>query len=244
VSSVFSFGSALERKNPYAAFHAFTEAFGRAKDVCLVMKSNGGGLTPSRKRFMEEIEPYGNIRLIDDLWPREDVLGLIRDSDVYLSLHRSEGFGLPIAEAMCLGTPTVVTNWSGNTDFCNESNSFPIDYDMLPVRSRHPEFAALRNLQWADPKIGHAASVLRSIHENRENARARAARCLNETNGYFSHQTYLRTLERLQGLANASCKSEPRAAEHKYEIADHVTPEQPSGFQHQAVEPLHAGAPE
>ena len=207
VSSLFSFGSALERKNPYAAVTAFTTAFGEAEDAWLILKSNHGGNSGEKKQFLDFIKPYPNIRLIDDIWEKDEVLGLIKASDVYLSLHRSEGFGLPIAEAMLLGTPTVVTDWSGSRDFCNESNSFPVSYTLIPVKSSHPEFAGLDEVKWADPDSVVAAGILKKIHQEPEIARAKAGLCLREFNSHFSEPRYIHALNKLkQGacLANRS----------------------------------------
>ena len=198
VSNVFSFGSALERKNPHAVVSSFVEAFGDALDVCLLMKTNGGGDLIEKSGLVEAIKSHRNIRLVDALWPKEQVLGLMMDSDVYLSMHRSEGFGLPIAEAMRLGTPVVVTNWSGTMDFCNEKNSYLVDYDMVPVKSEHPEFAALGNLRWADPKPDQAAALLREIHDNRNEAQRKAEICVADTNQYFTEHSYDRALQQLR----------------------------------------------
>lgn len=198
VSSLFSFGSALERKNPYAAVDAFVAAFSGAEDAWLVLKSNHGGNSVEKKRFLEYIKPYRSIRLIDDIWEKDEVLGLIKASDVYLSLHRSEGFGLPIAEAMLTGTPTVVTDWSGSRDFCNYNNSFPVPYTLIQVKSSHPEFAGLDNVEWADPDSAAASVILKKIYGEREIARAKANLCLLETNSYFSEPRYILALDKLK----------------------------------------------
>jgi glycosyltransferase involved in cell wall biosynthesis len=205
VSSLFSFGSALERKNPYAAVTAFAAAFGKTDDAWLILKSNHGGNSGEKKQFLDFIKPYPQIRLIDDIWEKEEVLGLIKASDIYLSLHRSEGFGLPIAEAMLLGTPTVVTDWSGSRDFCNGSNSFPVSFTLIPVKSRHPEFAELDQVKWADPDSAAAAGMLKKIYLEREIARAKAELCLRESNGYFSEPRYIHALNKLK---QGACLSE------------------------------------
>ena len=205
VSSLFSFGSALERKNPYAAVNAFAAAFGETADAWLILKSNHGGNSGEKKQFLEYIKPYPTIRLIDDIWEKDEVLGLIKASDVYLSLHRSEGFGLPIAEAMLLGTPTIVTDWSGSRDFCNGSNSFPVPYTLIPVKSSHPEFSGLDHVKWADPDSVAAAGILKKIHREREIARVKAELCLRATNGYFAEPRYIHALNKLK---QGSCVSD------------------------------------
>lgn len=198
VSSLFSFGSALERKNPYAAVNAFVDAFSGAEDAILIFKSNHGGHSSDKEQFLNYIKPYPTIRLIDDIWEKDEVLGLIQTSDIYLSLHRSEGFGLPIAEAMLIGTPTMVTNWSGSRDFCNDTNSFLVPYTLIPVQSEHPEFSGLDSVVWADPDRAAAATILRNIYGAKEIARSKADHCLHETNQYFSEPRYIQALEKLK----------------------------------------------
>jgi glycosyltransferase involved in cell wall biosynthesis len=197
VASVFSFGSALERKNPHALIDAFQQAFSEDDDACLILKSNHGGDSPDKKLLLERMKSHKNIRIIDDVWDKADVLGLIKAADIYASLHRSEGFGLPIAEAMRQGTAPMVTNWSGNVDFCTHENSFLIDYRMVALQSEHAEFKALTNLQWADANAEHAATLLRQAFENREILQQKADACLLHTNAYFSEPGYVRALSAL-----------------------------------------------
>lgn len=210
VTTLFSFGSALERKNPYAAVAAFVAACAGVEDAWLILKSNHGGHSAEKQAFLDYIQPYPTVRLIDDVWEKDQVLGLIQAADVYLSLHRSEGFGLPIAEAMLAGTPTMVTDWSGSRDFCDADNSFPVPYQLIPVISSHPEFAELQHAQWADPDGAAAAAMLRRIYMQRDIARARAERCLRETNAYFAEPRYVQALDQLSLAPGISPKKQLR----------------------------------
>ena len=206
VTTLFSFGSALERKNPYAAVAAFVAVCDGVEDAWLILKSSHGGCSAAKQAFLDYIQPYSRVRLIDDVWEKDQVLGLIQAADVYLSLHRSEGFGLPIAEAMLAGTPVVVTDWSGSRDFCDADNSFPVPYRLIPVQSSHPEFAGLQHAQWADPDHAAAAATLRRIYTQRDTARAKAARCLRETNAYFAESRYVQALDTLNLAQHSSLK--------------------------------------
>lgn len=160
ISSIFSFGSALERKNPEGLIIGFKKAFINGEDVTLVLKSNSGDVR-EKKSILDLIANDKRIILIDESWDRADVLGLIKESDLYASFHRSEGFGLTLAEALLLNTPVIATDWSGNMDFCNNSNSFLVETDLVPVVTNNPEFKDSRDQLWAEVKIESAISKLR-----------------------------------------------------------------------------------
>lgn len=177
ISNIFSFGSAMERKNPLGLIAAFNAAFAQTEDAYLLLKANTGKDSTEKRELLAAIAQNPNIRLIDQHWSRNQVLGLIQSSDIYASLHRSEGFGLTIAEAMLLGTPAMVTAWSGNMDFCTHGNSFLIDYKAIPVNSSHPEFSGLVNATWADADISQAAQILREIYRDRTKVSDKQTRC-------------------------------------------------------------------
>ncbi|WP_062063280.1 glycosyltransferase family 4 protein [Cellvibrio sp. OA-2007] len=166
VANIFSFGSAMERKNPLGLIAAFTQAFADNPNTYLILKANAGENSQEKKTLLAAIAGHSNILLLDQHWSKSDILGLIATADLYASLHRSEGFGLTIAEAMLLNTPTLVTGWSGNMDFCTQENSFLVGYAPIKVNSSHPEFSEFDNATWADANIQEAANLLRTIYEN------------------------------------------------------------------------------
>lgn len=195
--SIFNFGSVMERKNPHGTINAFLSAFEDDDKALLLIKTNSGGDGADKKKLLERIQPHKNIRLIDEVWSRDELLGLMKDSNAYISLHRSEGFGLPIAEAMLLGTPVVVTNWSGNVDFCNVDNSCLIDADMVPVSSEYPEFKQLLHLKWADAHVEKAAAALRKLANDKDYAKKIGAKAKYDSAELFSKPVYIDALERL-----------------------------------------------
>jgi glycosyltransferase involved in cell wall biosynthesis len=91
---------------------------------------------------------------------------LYASADVLLSMHRAEGFGLPMAGAMAHGVPVVATGWSGNLEFMNESNSVLVPYRLVPV-SDETVYSRYTNSVWAEPDIDYAATALQRLTENR-----------------------------------------------------------------------------
>ena len=87
-------------------------------------------------------------------------------SDCYVSLHRSEGFGLTMAEAMLYGKPVVATGYSGNVDFMSDADSYLVPYRIITIKETHGPYRA--GYHWADPDVDSAADMMRSIEGNRE----------------------------------------------------------------------------
>ena len=91
---------------------------------------------------------------------------LLKDVDVYVSLHRSEGFGLVMAESMYVGTPVIATNWSGNTEFMNSETACMVGYDLIELDKDYEPFK--KGNIWADAHVDEAADYMRRLYEDRE----------------------------------------------------------------------------
>ena len=115
-------------------------------------------------------EGDGRIVFLNRYLSRDELTGLQSISDCYVSLHRSEGLGLGMAEAMSLGKPTIATGYSGNLAFMNETNSLLVDYKMVPVRPG--EYINADGQCWADADIDDAARKMRFVYENQAQAQA------------------------------------------------------------------------
>jgi len=115
-----------------------------------------------------------NVVVIDEVWPEDRLAEIIQSADVYASLHRSEGYGFPLAEAMVAGVPVLATNWSGNTDFCLPEHSFPVDFTLVPVRDGHGDYDQVSDARWAEPSVDHAAEQLQRIRNDIGGAHQRA----------------------------------------------------------------------
>ncbi len=161
---IFDFNSYLARKNPVAAVEAFQKAFNpQDPSVFLVLKTmHAREKDPAWKEFKSLIDQDSRIVLIDHTMDRGDVLALIKNCDAYLSLHRSEGFGRTLAEAMLLGKPVIASNYSGNADFMFEEYSFPVTGKTKPVQPKeYPFIAKDDEAVWFDPDTSHAAEQMR-----------------------------------------------------------------------------------
>lgn len=161
---MFDSNSFSSRKNPGAAIEAFREAFGaRKENKKLVVKINNP-TAEDVQMIREKIGDDNSFVLITERMDRKKLNSLIRMCDVYISLHRSEGFGLVMAEAMSLGVPVVATNWSSNTEFMPGEAACMVDYTLIPVGKDY-QFEN-DNLVWADADVHQAAAYLRNLHDN------------------------------------------------------------------------------
>jgi glycosyltransferase involved in cell wall biosynthesis len=172
---MFDYLSTLERKNPVGAIDAFRGAFRPGDGAVLVVKSVNGRHRPERhEEIVSACRGREDIVLIDRTVSGDERDALLAACDCYVSLHRSEGHGLPIAEAMHAGKPVVATSYGGNTEFMDESNSYPVAWTSAKVGpgvEHYPQGAT-----WAEPDIDHAARMLRTVLEDREGAARRASR--------------------------------------------------------------------
>ena len=172
--SVFDFNSSLARKNPQGAMVAWTRAFGGHEDCVLTLKTQNGALFPDRLAALRASAPP-NVRIVDEVWPYEQVKSLIAGADVLVSLHRAEGFGLTPAEAMALGAPVVATAWSGVLDFMDATCALMVPSTPTPVADPQGVY---RGQAWADPDLDAAAQALVRLRTEQGLARrlAEAAR--------------------------------------------------------------------
>lgn len=158
--------SLAERKNPKAAIDAYLKAFKNNKNVCLVVVLNKANEEQIAK-LKEELKDVKHLTLINKTLPKKDLYSLISLCDVYVSLHRSEGFGLVMAEAMSLGTVCIATNYSGNTDFMNKENSCLVDFEMIEVDTS-TQIIYEKGNKWADASVKDASKYMKLLYEDKK----------------------------------------------------------------------------
>ncbi len=183
---VFDFHSYFERKNPLALIRAFKKAFRASQPVRLVIKCVNQGSNKDGFAAMKEESRGHRISIHSGYWRADELQDLMAACDVYVSLHRSEGTGLTISDAMALGKPVIATNWSGNTDFMDESNSYPVRYKLVRLTKNHGPYH--KGEIWAEPSIDHAAELMRFVYEHPEEARKRGKAAAKQIQTKFSEQ--------------------------------------------------------
>jgi hypothetical protein len=183
---VFDYHSTAARKNPVGVVNAFKEAFPEAgSGASLVLKCiNSEKMPEHHEEVLIAIGERDDIHIIDRYVTAAEKDAIIADCDCYVSLHRSEGFGLTPAEAMWLSKPVIATRYGGVLEFLTPENSYLVDYDEVKVgKHAHPYPA---DADWAEPNLHQAAELMRQVFENQDEARERGERAyesIRHTNG-------------------------------------------------------------
>ncbi|HWO71983.1 MAG TPA: glycosyltransferase [Dehalococcoidia bacterium] len=206
---MFHFFSLFERKNPLGLIEAFKRAFPGREDVALVIKTAGA----SNARGLAEMHRAAagaKVVIFDKVIDRAALNDLYGICDCYASLHRAEGFGLTLAEAMRAGKPAIATAYGGNCDFMDDANSY-----LVPARlTRLPADLGpyKKGWTWAEPDLDAAAEAMRRVYEDRDDAAARAARGRADIARLLSPESIGRSIrERLEAIARAKGLDVPSA---------------------------------
>ena len=171
----FDYLSVFERKNPIALVDAYCHAFPAPGEATLVIKCINQERDPSAHgRLLAATGDRPDIVVIDRYFDPGDKNALTATCDCYVSLHRSEGFGLTMAEAMFLGKPVIATGYSGNLDFMDADNAYLVDYELVAIGEDAAPYPA--DGVWAQPDLEHAARLLRDVYDDQTASRARGER--------------------------------------------------------------------
>jgi glycosyltransferase involved in cell wall biosynthesis len=203
----FDYLSTVQRKNPVGLVEAFKRAFAPGEGPRLLIKTINGPLRPlSEEEVLWAADGREDVHVIDRSLSGDELDGLMAACDCYVSLHRAEGFGLTLAEAMAIGKPTIATGYSGNVDFMNDENSFLVDFTIGRVGPECEIYPP--EGEWAEPSVEHAAELMRRVYEDREEAARRGKRAARDIERTLSRAaTGAAMRRRLQELASANGRS-------------------------------------
>jgi hypothetical protein len=198
---VFDYHSDFARKNPLGLIHAYQRVFfsGEGGPRLAIKTLNSASCPEDAQRVRYEAARCRAV-VIEDVWCQARVLRFIGDAVAYTSLHRAEGFGFTLLEAMALGVPALATGYSGNLEFMDAGNSYLVPYEEVPVTGskvyRVPSV-------WAQPDEGAAAEAMASIVQNPADARARAERAQRDVAERFNPEVTARFIsERLGSIGS------------------------------------------
>ncbi len=156
--------SSFHRKNALGAIDLFQRAFRTEERARLLLKCrNVSEYDDVRKSLSRACESDRRIELIDASLPADELFRLMSRADIVLSPHRSEGFGLHLAEAMALAKPVIATGWSGNMEFMTDRNSALVPYRLAPAIDPYNVYKHGDKTVWAEPDLAAGAEMLRSL---------------------------------------------------------------------------------
>ena len=171
----FDFMSVMKRKNPLGLIEAFTKAFAEGEGPMLVIKAINGDKRPVEHNMLQEAaRGRSDIVLIDEYFTKVETATLTSLADCYVSLHRSEGLGLTMSEAMTLGRPVIATGYSGNLDFLSDANSFIVSGVRTKVGDGAEGYSS--EATWMEPNVSEAAKYMRYVYENQAEAAEKGLR--------------------------------------------------------------------
>jgi glycosyltransferase involved in cell wall biosynthesis/SAM-dependent methyltransferase len=206
----FDLCSVSERKNPRGLIQAFTAAFASGEGPMLVLKAING---EHRLADLEALKLLAaerpDIVVIDRYFDHDENAALMAACDCYVSLHRSEGFGLTMAEAMALGKPVIATAYSGNLDFMDDQTAYLVPCTEGSVPEGCAPYRA--GARWAEPDLDTAARLMRRVVQHPDEAAAvgvRAQHAVLTKHGLAASADLLRArFEYAQGVLSARAEA-------------------------------------
>ena len=158
----FDYLSIPKRKNPESTIKAYLSTFRESDGACLIVKSINSNQNPEYRASLKTLASNrSDILFFDRYLSSIENLALIELADCFVSMHRSEGFGLNMADAMALGTPVVSTNYGGNLDFMSDQSTALVEYELQEVGESNWPYDP--KALWAEPSISHAAFLMLKV---------------------------------------------------------------------------------
>lgn len=192
----FDFHSVYERKNPEAILKAFESAFKQNDKVRLILKTiHAKNNCPNFQRLQSLIENMtikGKVTLLTENMERNEFMNIMNASDSYISLHRSEGIGLGMMEAMSIGKPVIATRYGGNLDFMNRENSLLVDYNLTAVKDTTGPYQA--GWMWADADVQQAATYMSQLYNDQNFAKQLGQKAKSSIAENYNPQIFIKQL--------------------------------------------------
>jgi glycosyltransferase involved in cell wall biosynthesis len=164
--TLFDLNSYSARKNPRAVIEAFRLSGLAGRDAALVIKvQNVAGNETDFAALQASVRDLPGTVLLTATLTRADIYALEAACDCFVSLHRAEGFGLAVAEAMLLGKPVISTDWSATAEYVNATNGCPVRARLITLEQNHGPYA--KGSTWADPDPAHAAEWMKALFADR-----------------------------------------------------------------------------
>jgi GT2 family glycosyltransferase/glycosyltransferase involved in cell wall biosynthesis len=239
----FDYDSVFRRKNPLAAVAAFRHAFPEPAGAVLYIKTTNAERHAAEDEMLR-VAAAGRTDIVirDACVTTGDYFSMLDACDCYVSLHRSEGFGLTVAEAMALGKPVISTAYSATLEFANDSNSFPVPARIVEVGPGAPPYPP--HSRWADPDIAAAAAQMMRVYTDRGAAAAAGARARADIEALHSPSARGPLLRRLldenrnarEGFAFRK-RTKGAAFARPAEVTMAIDPNQPSSLHLSSVDP-------
>ncbi len=185
---MFDMYSTFARKNPLAVISAYREAFTPSEPVHVVIKVNNAQGDVASFELLKREAAKGGVTILSERLSRPDVYALVDACDAYVSLHRSEGYGLSLAEAMGLGKPTIGTGYSGNLDFMDDTTAMLVGYRKVAIERDVGPY--LKGQVWTEPDVNDAARCMRWVYDHPVEARAMGERAREHITRVTSLEAY------------------------------------------------------
>jgi len=206
----FDYRSSYNRKNPEMTLRAFAESIGYENNTKMIIKTFGTESFSEQAKRLNQIVRELNINdkvvFINDYLSRNEMRSIINACDYYISLHRGEGLGLGMLEAMALGKPVIATNYSGNTEFTKENNSLLVDYELVEAKDDFEAYLWVD--KWAEPNIETAKKHLVKLYKDPNFASEIGKKAEQFVKEYFSLDNFKAEMKKIFDIDEGAKKAE------------------------------------